>query len=258
MECLGIVPGFSAIGPVLLATKTEKLAAEADDLNAIWCYPLNAVITILAVAAQPLLAVIAMITAPIFKCIACCFTDPDRENGLHKLADSLIDRTAAGFSARFQLLVRIFNPSFELDQNLEVSELQINLANKKNYFLKHRISLLILFPVAPAYTAIQTGKLCQMYAKESRLHALWTYPLNGLVTLLAIAVQPILGVIGLIAAAIFKLIGCCSSRADELATHLFRATVAGFTARAQLVVRIVDPSYYLDKEFHVKNITLDG
>lgn len=241
MECLACGVAIPGMGPSLIAVELGNAVAskvKENQAHIIWGYPVNAVVTVLAIAAQPILGVIAAIALAVFKLLACCSQNME----LQKEADELFQLVQSGFTARSQLTVRIFNPSFVMDSLLRVSCLE-------NY---PEITLSKNFAAAPAILAARLGKFCDRYIRANAAHGVWAYPLNGLVTILAVAVQPIVTLIGIITAAIFKLISCCSETYDERANDVFQAAIAGVTARPELLVRIINPSYHLDEKLHVE------
>ena len=64
-----------------------------------------------------------------------------------------------------------------------------------------------------------TETLCKDFVFNqggSSVHALWTYPLNAIVTLATIPLMPLLSLISLVAAAVFKLIDCCAAKDSEI------------------------------------------
>ena len=103
--------------------------------------------------------------------------------------------------------------------------------------------------VGPAVGAFMAGRMCAQITEANAIHRLWTYPLNGIVSILAIAVQPVAAVVALVVAVIFKLIGCCSKDFDDAANQTFQTVIAGFTSRSQIFVRIFNPSFVLEERY---------
>ena len=243
-----IMPIFGS-GPAVMAAMTADLfdnRTKKKEIHALWAYPLNGIVTILAIAVQPILSVVALIAAAIFKLIGCCSTKFDES------ATKVFQAAVCGFAARSQLFVRIFNPTFSIDERFQVRELEDAILPE--YWYEDSTFSVKDLIAAPAFLAATTGKLCMEYTEENGAHARWTYPLNGIVTILAIAVQPILSVIGIVAAAIFRQLGCCSEKFDNLSYATFEAAIGGFTARPELFVRIFDPSFSLDYNYDVDQL----
>lgn len=283
MEFIAGIPITCAMAPVFAAANTGKLCEDytrKSCAHMAWTYPLHAVVTVLAVAAQPILSLIAIVAAAIFKLLsfACC------SHHLEETAKVVFNAGICGLRARAQLIARLLDPSFELHSSLNVSLLQ--LGEGMGYFYNYNVSTWgSLFAAGPAKIAAQTGALCiekanvdaqerQAIEAESRrqvfdfdddniqkkhflapyAHAVWAYPLNALVTVLAVAVQPALAVIGIIAAAVFKLFSCCSDDAGETSKHIFHGVIAGCSARPELLVRIFDPSYTIADNLEIKDL----
>lgn len=213
-------------GPARLAQLSAEQFNEKtaeNPLHAIWAYPFNAVVTILAIATQPILAVIATIATAVFKLIGCCSQEA-REK-----ADTVLEAIVKGCRARPQLFVNIFNPNFKIERNVFYLQLEIDSA--------------AYLPMLPANLAAVTGAWCANFIEDSGWHGLWAYPLNGIVTLLAVTLQPLASVIGIVAAAIFWQLGCCSDTFDKLARTTFEGAITGLAARPELIVGIFAPSF---------------
>ena len=265
MHVIAGVPLTLAWAPVWAATNTGSLckeATEASGVHVIWAYPLNAVVTVLAVAVQPIASLVAIAAAAIFKLIALAFCCAKNfEKTMSQAARYNFDAGIWGLKARSQLIVRIFNPSFKLGKKLEdVSVIQDSHASQ--YATKHDASLSI-FPAAPTIVALGIGAIYQETIEEPEsdehpfapyIGGALAYPFNAIVSVLAIAVQPVLAVIGLIAAAAFKLIGCCIDDANEIAKHIFKAVIAGCTHRPEVIVRIFNPNYTLGEKLTIKDL----
>ena len=242
MEAVEAAGLLTAIGPTVFSAalgKECKGIVDSEDSNKahlLWVYPVHLVVTVLTLAIQPALAVIALVVTPILKLIGCCSDKCD------EIANDVFNAAIASFSLRPQLLIRLINPSFELKDKLELRNLE------------HRRMSLVNFVAAPTSFALLTGNLHSEYTEKNRAHALWTCPLNGIVTILAIAAQPILSVIAIVAAAIFRQLGCCSDEMDEVANKIFHVAVAGFTAIPQLFVRIINPAYALEDDYSLQAI----
>lgn len=226
-------------GPATFAVASADLCDELTEdnmLHGFWVYPMHAAVTVLSLAAQPILAAIAMVAAAAFKLVGCCWDESEEK------ATKLFKAVVCGFMARPQLWVRIFNPTFIVHYPVR------RLDSEEAVQWEH-------FPIIPANIAALTGKLCKVFVDAKQAHALWTYPLNAIVTLLAVALQPIASVIGIVVAAIFRQLGSCSGTFYNLADTTFDGAISGLSALPELVVRIIDPSFYLDFEYDVENLT---
>ena len=83
----------------------------------------------------------------------------------------------------------------------------------------------------------------------TKLHRIWAYPLNAVVNLLGIAIQPIASLITLVAAAIFKLLSLCSEEAfqwNSLAKEALKASAMIFDMHV-LFIRIVYPPFQYEE-----------
>lgn len=55
-----------------------------------------------------------------------------------------------------------------------------------------------------------------VYAKGgSCIHAIWTYPLHGIISLVTAPLMPLVALVNLIAAGIFGLIACCAQKKED-------------------------------------------
>ena len=221
---------ITAMGPLGFAFETQKLCmshVKENKAHLLWAYPLNGVVTVLALAVQPILSLIVLVVTPIFKLIGCCSDEWD------EVANTTFKMAATSFACRPHLFVNIFNPAFEADSGLDPKKLIDNMAPS-------------YFAASPVTMALMTAKLHNEYREQNVAHVLWTYPLNGIVTILAIAVQPILSVIAIVAAAIFRQLGCCSEAFDELANKTFHAAIAGLIAIPDIFVKMIYPPFEMD------------
>lgn len=81
-----------------------------------------------------------------------------------------------------------------------------------------------------------------------RLHAAWAYPLNAVVNLIGIALEPIVSLVAFVAACVFKLISLCSDSDawKEFAQIGFES--AGMICDIHVMfVRIVYPPFQFDE-----------
>ena len=108
------------------------------------------------------------------------------------------------------------------------------------------IDLPVLIALTPTVLPIASGNLCSHYTHKHVANALWAYPLNGVISLIGIAVQPLASLISLIAAGIFKLLSCCAEDVEcweTAAEEAFQAGALTFIGIYVVFARIFVPEF---------------
>ena len=93
-----------------------KVAIEAPGLkkaNIVWLYPTNVLVNLLALAIQPLLCLISLVAAGVFKAIS--YFDAERSRSWNQLAGKAVVASLLGAVSMYIELVRIVYPFFEYD-----------------------------------------------------------------------------------------------------------------------------------------------
>ena len=103
----------------------------------------------------------------------------------------------------------------------------------------------------PLSASQYSSEMCRERSNESILNVGWTYPLNAIVNLTAIAIQPLLTLISLVAAAVFKLISAFSSEENAKTADIamkcnLEAAQLSVPGIAVMFVRIFYPSFMYD------------
>ena len=93
-----------------------KVAIEAPGLkkaNIVWLYPTNVLVNLVALAIQPLLCLISLVAAGVFKAISC--VDSEKSRSWNQLAGKALIASLLGAVSMYIEFVRIAYPFFEYD-----------------------------------------------------------------------------------------------------------------------------------------------
>ena len=114
------------------------------------------------------------------------------------------------------------------------------------------VGMITMFPGAlPLLGSQLSSQLCKDINENEgigKLHAAWAYPLNAVVNLIGVALEPIVSLVAFVAACVFKLISLCSDNDTwkEFAQIGFES--AGMISDIHvLFVRIVYPPFQFDE-----------
>ena len=110
-------------------------------------------------------------------------------------------------------------------------------------------STLAYISMIPPLVSEGSSMIAVKVIEKSEWNGIWAYPLNGIVCIVGIALQPVCAIINLIVAGIFKLIACCASEetAESWNEAAFEnagmATVMTVASIYAMAVKIWNPAF---------------